>query len=263
MSALQTAARRPATELASLDLALGLLERLAASKRSHAMSDIAREMGVSKTRIHRHLRALVEHGYVVQDRTSERYEIGVKLFALGETLRDRFDVLAAARPEIARLRDESGQTVTVSALIDDAVVVLELLQGNTVVEFSVRPGSTLDFHASAHGLVALAFGPPHLAERVLSRRLKAWTQATLTNPSALAEKLRKVRAQRWATAPDQLLVGVNALAAPIFDFRNHWCGTIAIVGPTQFIRATPSRAQLAQVTAAADAASRRLGWEAA
>jgi len=245
--------------LASVDLVLSLIELLATSKQSHAMSDIAREMGTSKARIHRHLRALVQRGYVLQDRTSERYEIGIKLLALGENVRDRFDVSAAARPEIGPLRDETGQTVTVSALIENSVVVLELLQGKSVVEFSIRPGSTLDFHASAHGLVALAFGPAHLAERVLAEPLKAWTPATVTDPNKLRRQIAKVRAQRWATAADQLLVGVNALAVPIFDHRNAWCGTIAIVGSTQFIGATPPKAQLARVAAAAEEASRRLG----
>jgi DNA-binding IclR family transcriptional regulator len=253
---------RPSDEqgLASVDLVLGLIEKLAGSKGPHAMSDIAREMGISKARAHRHLRALLQHGYVLQDRTTERYEIGTKLLALGEAVRDRFDVLAAAQPEMGRLHDETEQTVTVSTLIDDAVVVLELLRGKTVVEFGIRPGSTLDFHASAHGLVALAFGPAQLTDRILARPLKAWTAATVTDPGKLKKQIEKVRAQRWATAADQLLIGVNALAAPIFDYRNTWRGAIAIVGPTQFIHAAPGKQQIAQVTMAAIEASRRLGW---
>jgi DNA-binding IclR family transcriptional regulator len=247
--------------LASVDLVLSLIELLARSGRSHAMSDIAREMGISKARAHRHLRALMQHGYVLQDRETERYEIGIKLLALGEAVRDRFDVLAAIRPEMGRLRDETGQTVTVSTLVEGAVVVLELLQGKTLVEFGVRPGSALDFHASAHGLVALAFGHESLRETVLTRKLKAWTPSTLTDPAKLAAEIEKVRRRRWATAADQLLVGVNALAAPIFDYRNEWRGTIAIVGSTQFIGANPSKKQLSQVVEAAAEASRRLGWK--
>jgi IclR family acetate operon transcriptional repressor len=260
MAVVEQIASNEESGLASVDLVLGLLELLAASKQPTAMSDIAREMGISKARTHRHLRALMQHGYVLQDRSTERYEIGTKLLALGEAVRDRFDVLAATQAEIGRLRDETGQTVTVSTLIDDAVVVLELLRGKMVVEFGVRPGSTLDFHSSAHGLVALAFGPLHLQEKVLARPLKAWTPSTLTDANKLRKQIEKVRQQRWATAADQLLVGVNALAAPVFDYRNTWRGTIAIVGPTQFIRAQPSNEQLAQVTAAAAEASRRLGW---
>jgi DNA-binding IclR family transcriptional regulator len=253
---------RPSEEqgLASVDLVLGLIEKLARTKGPHAMSDIAREMGISKARMHRHLRALLQHGYVLQDRNTERYEIGTKLLALGEAVRDRFDVLTAAQPEMGRLHDETEQTVTVSALIDNSVVVLELLRGKTVVEFGIRPGSTLDFHASAHGLTALAFGPPHLTEWVLARPLKERTASTLTDPAKLKKQIEKVRSQRWATAADQFLIGVNALAAPIFDYRNSWRGSIAIVGPTQFIRAVPTKQQIAQVLAAADEASRRLGW---
>ena len=249
------------TGLASVDLVLSLIELLAGSGRPRAMSDIAREAGISKARAHRHLRALVQRGYVLQDPDTERYEIGIKLLALGEAVRDRFDVLGATRPEMGRLRDETGQTVTVSALVEDVIVILELLQGKTLVEFGVRPGSALDFHASAHGLVALAFGPPHLLEQVLERPLKAWTPSTLTDPAKLMAKIETVRRQRWATAADQLLVGVNALAAPIFDYRNEWRGTIALVGSTQFIGASPPEGQLKQVTDAAADASRRLGWK--
>lgn len=248
--------------LASVDLVLGLIELLASAKRPRSMSDIAREMGTSKARMHRHLRALLQHGYVLQDPSTERYEIGTKLLALGEAVRDRFDVLSATPVEMGRLRDETGQTVTVSAVIDDKVVVLDLLRGKTVVEFGVRPGSTLDFHASAHGLVSMAFASPHVAAKVLARPLKAWTASTLTDPVRLRKQIDKVRAQGWATAADQFLVGVNALAAPLFDFRNAYRGAIAIVGATQFIRAVPSKEHLAQVLSAASEISRRLGWRA-
>ena len=248
--------------LASVDLVLNLIELLAGSARSRAMSDIARDMGISKARIHRHLRALMQHGYVLQDPETERYEIGIKLLALGEAVRDRFDVVSATRPEMGRLRDETGQTVTVSTLVEGRVVVLELLPGKTLVEFGVRPGSTLDFHASAHGLVALAYGPPQLLDTVLSKPLKAWTQATVTDPAKLKAEVETVRQRRWATAADRLLLGVNALASPIFDFRNEWRGSIAIVGATQFIDAQPAARQLAQVVGAASEASRRLGWKA-
>jgi DNA-binding IclR family transcriptional regulator len=264
VTVLESSALRPHTQddgsLASVDLVLSLIELLAHSGRTWGVTDLAREMGLSKARAHRHLRALVQHGYVVQDRETERYEIGIKLLTLGEAVRHRFDVVSATRPEMGWLRDETGQTVTVSTLIENAVTVLELLPGRTLIEFGTRPGSTLDFHASAHGLVALAFGPEHLLERVLSAPLKAYTGQTLTDPSAVLAEVNKVRRQRWATAADRLMVGVNALAAPIFDYRNEWRGTIAIVGSTQYIAGDPSPRQLSQVVGAAAEASRRLGW---
>ena len=45
--------------------------------------------GTSKATIHRHLRTLANREFVRQDPLTQRYEPGVKLFQLGERLRDR------------------------------------------------------------------------------------------------------------------------------------------------------------------------------
>ncbi len=253
----------PPTEagLASVDLVLRLMELLAEAPRPRGVSEIARDLRISKARAHRHLRALVLSGYARQEVETGRYEIGVKLMVLGEAVRDRFDVLAAMRPEMARLREATGQAVTASALVEGAVVVLDLLPGRTLIEFGVRPGATLDFHASAHGLVALAFGPPSLLEAVAAAPLKAWTAATLGGAREVKAEVERVRLQGWATAPDQMMLGVNALAAPVFDHRGDWRGSLALVGSTQFIPARPAAGQIAAVTRAAAAASDRLGWK--
>jgi DNA-binding IclR family transcriptional regulator len=252
-------ASAPATTEA-VDLSLRLLERLADAREPLGVSELARELGSSKATVYRHVQTLARHGFVRQDAATQRYQAGVKLFILGERLRDRFDVLAAARAEMAPLREETGQAVTVSALADDQVVVLELLQGRTIVEFGTRPGTVLDLHASAHGKVALAFGPPDLQERSLGRPLKPWTPQTIRTRPALERAIAQVRARGWATAPNEVLPGVNALAAPIFDHRGAYAGAIAIVGSTQYIAATPTPQQVALVTGAAERVSRELGW---
>jgi DNA-binding IclR family transcriptional regulator len=247
--------------LAAVDLVLRLLELLAGSSEPRGVSEIARTLRVSKARAHRHLRALMGHGYVRQDPASERYEVAVKLMVLGEAVRDRFDVLGAMRPAMARLRQSTGQAVTASALVEEAVVVLELLPGRNPIEFGVRPGTALDFHATAHGLIALAFGPSRLLAKVSARPLKAWTAATLTRPEDLAAAVATVRAQGWAEAPDQMMAGVNALAAPVFDHAGVWRGTLAMVGATAAFAEASDLA--AEVAAAAAEASRTLGWRSA
>jgi DNA-binding IclR family transcriptional regulator len=251
----------PASGLDSVDLILRLVELLAGSREPRGVTDIARDLGVSKPRVHRHLRALVERGYARQEPRNERYEVGVKVLALGEAVRDRFDVVGAIRPVMNRLREATGQAVTASALIDDQVIVLDLVQGATLIEFGIRPGARLDFHASAHGLVALAFGPPDLLDEVLSRPLKAWTARTLTDPAAIRAEVAQVRRQGWATAIDAVQIGVNALAAPVFDHRGGHRGAVALVGASQFIPQAPSERQITLVTGAAADASRRLGWK--
>ena len=251
---------RPTGATETVDLSLRLLDRLAASREPLGVSDLAREFGASKTKVHRHLQTLVRHAFVRQDSITRRYEAGIKLFMLGERLRERFDILTAGRDDMARLRDETGQAVTLSTLSEDQVVVLELFHGRTIVEFGTRPGTVLDLHASAHGKVALAFGPPGLFERCVAKPLKAWTPQTICSRLALESAVAEVRKRGWAIAPNQVLTGVNGLAAPIFNHQGNYAGAIAIAGSVQHITAAPSTEQIRAVVAAARGISEKMGW---
>jgi DNA-binding IclR family transcriptional regulator len=140
------------------------------------------------------------------------------------------------------------------------VVVLEVLQGNALVNFGTQPGTMLDLHASAHGKVALAFGPPSLLQQCLAKPRKAWTSHTICSPTALERAIAQVRARGWATAPNQVLEGVNGLAAPVFNHAGIYAGAVAIAGSIQYIPASPSPAQVKAVTRAAARISQKLGW---
>jgi DNA-binding IclR family transcriptional regulator len=78
--------------------------------------------------------------------------------------------------------------------------------------------------------------------------------------SALAHEIARVRRRGWATAPNEVVEGVNALAAPVLDHATRMVGSIAIVGATQFIPPEPGRAQIDAVLGAARRISRALGW---
>lgn len=245
----------------TVDLSLRMLEHLAGAVEPVGVSELARKFGSSKATVYRHLQALARYGFVRQDPGTMRYDAGVKLMILGERVRERFDVLAVARDEMAALREECGQPVTLSALVDEQVVVLEVLQGRQIVNFGTQPGTVLDLHASAHGKVSLAFGPPALLDRCLAKPLKAWTPQTICTRAGLERAVAQVKARGWATAPNQVLPGVNGLAAPIFNHLGRYAGALAIAGSIQHIPATPPQEQIAAVLGAAQRVSRKLGWK--
>jgi DNA-binding IclR family transcriptional regulator len=254
----RTVGEGPITE--TVDLSLRLLERLASARESIGVSELAREFSASKATVYRHLQTLVRHGFVHQESATLRYSAGIKLFILGERLRERFDILAVAREDMARLRDDTGQPTTLTAFVDGQVVVLEVLQGRAVVNFGTQPGTVLDLHASAHGKVALAFGPEGLLARTIAQGLKAWTPQTITSPVVLERAVAQVRTRGWAVAPNQVLPGVNGLAAPIFNHAGGYAGAVAIAGSIQYIPASPPADQIGAVTHTAELISRKLGY---
>ena len=242
------------------DLTLRLLEFLVAEPAQCGVTELALAFDTSKATIHRHLRTLANREFVRQDPLTSRYEPGVKLFQLGERLRDRFGVLGAARGEMVGLRDATGQAVTLSTLVEGKVVVLDLVQGHSVVEFGIRPGTQMGLFNSAHGKTALAFGPPALLEDRLRALPATANSETAVSGVQLKKQVAAIKRQGWATAANEVVFGINALAAPIFDHRGGYAGAIAIVGSTQFIASKPEPRQLSQVTDAATRISAQLGW---
>jgi DNA-binding IclR family transcriptional regulator len=266
-NARRNVARRPARsatapkDTGTLDLALRILDHLAEQASPIALTAIAQAFLASKSTVYRHLSALARHGFVRRDVSTGRYAIGVKLMVLGETSRGNFEIVTVARDALLKLRDTTGQAVSLCTLLDDDLVVVDLMHGRSVVEFSTRPGTRLALHASAHGKIWLAFGPEALMKRVLSAPRPAWTPHTLTDAKTIASEVQAVRQRGWSTAPNQAVMGVNTLAAPVFDHRGVLVGSIAMVGSTQVIASKPVPAQVDAVINAAHSVSRDLGWK--
>jgi len=247
-------AQRGGLGTGTLDLALRILEFLAHQSQPCSLGAIAKHFSASKATVYRHLQALLRRGFVHQDAVSARYEVGIKLVVLGEAARGRFDLVRASRDELIALRDATQQAVTICGMVQGGLVVLELIQGQTVVEFGTR----LALEISAHGKIWMAFGPDGLLEKTLAGVRAAGARRPIA--TALVREIEKVRKRGWATAPNQVIGGVNALAAPVFDHAACLAGSLAIVGATELIHAEPDRKQIEAVVGAAKKISTALGW---
>jgi IclR family transcriptional regulator, KDG regulon repressor len=134
-----------------------------------------------------------------------------------------------------------------------------MVPGTATIEIGVRPGSELPFHSSAQGKIQLAFAPRPQQQRVLARSLQSFTLHTVIDPKQLEEELLRVAKLGFATAPEQAMLGINAVAAPIFDDKDSCTGALALVGSIQFLPAEPEANSISALKAAAGQISRMLG----
>ncbi len=246
--------------LQAVSMAIRILEYMAGQRGGVGVTALARALGTTKSRMHRHLRTLVETGYIVQSPESEKYRVGSRLVTLGRAVAENFDLASMARDEMHQLRDALGQSVVISRAEAANAVVLATLPGREAIEIAVKPGSLMPPHCTAQGKLSLAYAEPAVRERVLLSRLDMRTPHTITSPTALREELARVLERGWAVAPGESMLGVNALAAPIFEGGGHMVGAIAILGSIQFIEAEPAAAQIRLVKQAAARISAQLGY---
>jgi IclR family KDG regulon transcriptional repressor len=243
----------------SVVLALRILEHLAKRRESVGVTQLATALGTTKTRIYRHLRTLVHEGYISQSRRSERYRVGTRLLALGRQVAEASDLANIAIGPFRALRERLGQSCVLSQFEHAGARVVLALSGRSSIEIGVKPGSLLAFHQSAQGKVMLAFADPSFRERVLSGPLPAATERTITDRAVLEAELETIRARGWAVAPDQTAVGLNTLAAPLFDSSGEVVGAIAVVDLIHFVPPDPTEEQRLAVLTAAREISAALG----
>lgn len=243
----------------SVALALQLLETLAENDTEIGVTALATALGTTKSRIYRHLRTLVTLGYISQSEETERYRIGARLIALGKAASGSADLTSVSLPHMRALRDATGHAVSLGQVQDGGIRILNTIPGTMEIEVGVRPGSLLGFTNSAQGKVALATMPREDRRAVLPAVLPATTPFTIKDPTEFNAHLDTIRTQGWATAPNETMLGLNALSCPIFDADGSVVATIAIVSLTQYIETPPDPAQINAVISAAKRISADLG----
>ncbi|GGF26650.1 transcriptional regulator [Aliidongia dinghuensis] len=241
-------------------LALRILERLAEEGRPMGVTALAAALGTTKSRIWRYLQTLVQQGYIVQLPDTERYQLGARLVKFGRAVGESLDIVSASYHAIRELRDSLGHSAVITQIEPDGVRVLTTVPGRSTIEIGVKQGSLMEFHSSAQGKIALAFGSETLRAAVLSRRLERRTPDTIVSPSSLRKEIERVRRDGWAIAPNEIVTGLNALAAPVFDAAGSLVGALAIVDSVQFITATPTAEQIERTVEAARQVSAALGY---
>jgi DNA-binding IclR family transcriptional regulator len=238
-------------------LVLEIIEHLAKHEVA-GVTEIAKALGSTKARVHRHLRTLVNSGHAVQDSQSERYRAGPRLTALADMLASENTLASIARPIMLRLRDQMGHTITLARVSGGVANMVDALEGNGLINIGVRVGRDLPLHANAGGKLVLAFGAPEVEAQFEHLTLERYTDHTIVDRATLRAEIERVRQQGWANAPEEFVIGVNALSAPIFDKQRKLVGTLGLVNSIQFLGRRPTTEQVESVTAAAAEITRHL-----
>ena len=245
-----------------VNLKLQILECLASSGGEMGVTEIARALAATKPRIFRHLQTLRQLGYVAHSPATRKYRVGMRLHLLSKLVGDNVELMQAVRPAMELLRDQTSQTSVFASVLNGKMTIIDFALGTTVVQYAFRPGATFSLHSSSLGHISLAFGPKEYWDFVSADNLEAETPKSITDPAKLAPRVQKARAQGWTIVPEGAVVGVNAVAAPVFYHDSSYAGAIAIVGSVQHIPANPPQELTDFVVAAGHSASRNLGWRA-
>src|SRR5690348_6303005 len=226
--------KRRRASIQSIDRATAILKTLAKGPRRLGVSELAERLGLARPTVHGLLQTLQAHGFVEQDRHSDKYQLGPGLLQLGYSYLDLNELRARSVQYADRLATRASAAVRVGVMHGSSVVVVHHVFKPDAAFGILEVGLQLPLHASALGKAILAFSPAQLIDDLLAEPLQRLTKQTLSD-SDLRHELEVIRESGIATERDEGVLGESSAAAPIFDHGGQAVGAIGVVDATDQI----------------------------
>jgi IclR family pca regulon transcriptional regulator len=190
----------------SLERGLAILSSFNSDRPLIGVSELSRDLDLSRSTAHRYISTLAQLGYLHQDRESKRYRLGPKVLDLGFSAINSMDVREISAPHLRQLSDETGYTVNLAILDGTDIVYIERCRtsrpGQREIDLNLHVGARLPAYCTAMGKAILAFLPEERCEELIAR-------------SDFREELARIRDSGVALNDEELAYGLRSIASPI------------------------------------------------
>lgn len=224
----------PAT-VRAVDRALDILLCFSRAEGGLTLSDIARQVNLHKSTVYRLLTSLQAKGFVRKEVNSDHYLLGWSVLELLSSLHQSDELSALALPEMTRLRDLTGETVSLYARSATDRVRIQSVESHQPVRNVGTIGRRYPLYIGASGKVLLAYAQADVIDTILHTN----TIPEDFNPQELREQLEAVRQDGYAISIQERDISAAALAVPVFGRNQQITASLAVSGPVS--RFTPAR----------------------
>lgn len=225
--------------VASVSRALDILIYIYDQGKPVRISEMARNMGMSKSTIYRALYTMEQKGFIRKNEENDTYWLGMKLFAIGARVQEKITISELAHPYVKRLHDEFQEVVNLSILETGStkrpqiVVVYKEESNSQVLKANPAVGVFNDCHSSAAGKCLLAFSNCPEPNDMKPFELKKYTEHTITDWDTFIRVLYEVKENRYALDQEEREYGLTCIGAPIFDRKGEAVAAVSMAGPSR------------------------------
>jgi len=216
-----------------VERAFRLLDLLSGSEEGLTLSDLGRALNMSKGSIHGLLKTLESNG-VIEQTEERRFVLGSRIYDLAQAYISRAGLRHFVLPAMRRLAASTGETVFLGRVEQKGVRIIECIvdEGEQPgLHISAPRGLRIPLLAAATGPFVLASWP--VAERetfLYTHPLPHFTEHSITDPQQFLARVEEAARTGASFDHEEYLVGVNAVAAPIYGAGGTLVDLLWIVG---------------------------------
>ena len=243
----------------SVRRALDIFELMLKRGEPVTVAQIVNDLSIPKSTAYELVRTLSEGDYLAPSGKGSGLFLGRRLFELGMAYRSHVDLLRDGSRIAEELRDETGETVQMSVLENNLMMVLLKEEGVRPLRIISNVGSRVPVNWAAAGrLLVSDMDDAALTELLGETVRQSPTGRAITDVKKLIGQIRKFRRQGYATELNEANEHAGCIAAPVIDTTGRCVAALSVVVPEQRLGKSNRAALMASVIMAAEKLSRRL-----
>lgn len=214
------------------------------------VSEIADELNISKSAVHKHLVTLKKHGFLVN--ADGKYRIGLRFLEIGLREQRNRTLYRVSRPKIDEVASGTGKLVWCVIEENGLGVFLYGSEGDHAVNTDAIPGRRMHMHYLSGGKAMLAHMSESRVREIVERYgLPEKTEYTITDERDLFEDLEQIREQGFALDFEESLYGLHTVSAPVLADTGEPIAAVIIAGAAKRMSRETCREEIADVALAA------------
>jgi IclR family pca regulon transcriptional regulator len=202
--------------LSTLDRGLSVLRAFGRDNPQMTLSEVAAITKLSPAAARRCLNTLEKLGYVAKHH--RQFLLRPEVMSFASAYLDSMSLGELVRPHLQAVRDETGDSSSLSVLSGNDVLYLVHVSTNRMVRLAAGIGTRYPAYATSMGRAILAFESDAVrAHYLATAALKPFTEHTVTSKPELKRLLGEARKTGYAAIQDELDYGLVSVAVPILD----------------------------------------------
>lgn len=202
----------------AIERTLSILEIVSHNSNGLSNSDISRRLKIPKSSASYILRVLENRSYLIRERESGKYRLGLKLMSLTRDMLTHLDFRKIARPIMEDFVKKVKLPMHLAVLDNGRAVYVEKVEAESFVKMDIWVGHRLPIHTTAIGKILVSQLDDEEITKILDKHgMERKTSKSITTQKKYLAEMTKVRKFGFAVDNEENSLGVRCVAAPVYD----------------------------------------------
>lgn len=216
----------------SLAKAMAVLEAFTKEQPELGITEISKMLCLQKSTVHNIVSTYESLGYLVQNKETSKYYLGVKLLRFSYTINSHMGFHKIFLPYMKEISERLNETVFMGIPHNGEVLYIEAqIPDGTMVSRNIL-GENAPMYCTGLGKAMLAFLPEEEQHRCIPRKLTKFTENTFLSEKELLADLQKTRERGYSIDNMEHEYGVTCIGVPVFGNDGRVIAAISVSGPS-------------------------------